>query len=142
MAVQSKYNLLDRSIEAELVPCCKSYGIGVVPWNPLERGFLTGKYRRGEKIPAGLRLTDPRYDGVLSDANFDKLAKLEAFAGERGHSVGELAIAWLLSQPWVGSVIAGATNREQLSTNVSSADWRLTAEDTAQLDKVLLSFEG
>lgn len=138
IAVQSKYNLLDRSIERELVPCCQTYGIGVVPWGPLASGFLTGKYRRGQEIPTGVRLANPPsiYRDILTDANFDKLAKLEAFARERGHSVGELAIAWLLSYPWLGSVIAGAMNTEQLSANVAAAAWELTAKDTAELDKI------
>ncbi len=139
ITVQSRYNLLDRSIERELVPCCQTYGIGLVPWGPLASGFLTGKYRRGQEIPAGMRLANPLpiYDDILTDANFDKLANLEAFAKERGHSVGELAIAWLLSHPWLGSVIAGAMNIEQLSANMAATDWKLTAEDIVQLSKIL-----
>ncbi len=138
VAVQQRYNLLDRSIEQEMVPCCQSYGVGVIPWGPLASGFLTGKYRRGQGIPAGTRLANPSasYADALTDANFDKLAKLEAFAKERGHSVGELAIAWLLSHPWLGSVIAGAMNIEQLSANVTAGRWKLVAEDTVQLDKM------
>lgn len=73
----------------------------------------------------------------MTDANFDKLAKLEAFAGERGHSVGDLAIAWLLSHPWVGSVIAGATSPEQFTRNAAASDWKLTDEDISELDKIL-----
>ena len=139
IAVQSKYNLLDRSIEQELVPCCQTYGIGVVPWGPLASGFLTGKYRRGQEIPGSVRLKKPPpiYSDILTDANFDKLAKLEAFAKTRGHSVGELAIAWLLSHPWLGSVIAGAMNIEQLSANLAATDWKLTTEDIVQLDKLI-----
>lgn len=139
IAVQSKYSLLDRSIERELVPCCQTYGTGVVPWGPLASGFLTGKYRRGQEVPPGARLANPPsiYRDILTEANFDKLAKLEAFARERGHRVGELAIAWLLSHPWLGSVIAGAMNLEQLSDNVTAASWKLSAEDLAQLDQVL-----
>ncbi len=139
IAVQSRYNLLDRSIERELVPCCQTYGIGVIPWGPLASGFLTGKYRRGQGIPAGVRLASPLsiYSDVLTNANFDKLAKLEAFANERSHSVGELAIPWLLSHPWLGSVIAGAMNIEQLSANIAATGWKLTAEDIVQLDKIV-----
>ena len=138
ITVQSKYNLLDRSIERDLVPCCQSYGIGVVPWGPLAAGFLTGKYHRGQEIPAGVRLANPHpVDAdIINDANFDKLAKLDTFAKRRGHTVTELAIAWLLSRPWLGSVIAGATNIEQLSANVGAANWKLTIEETVQLDKI------
>ncbi len=139
IAVQSRYNLLDRSIERELVPCCKTDGIGVVPWGPLASGFLTGKYRRAHEIPTGARLANPPsiYRDVVTDTNFDKLAKLEVFAKERGHSAGELAIAWLLAHPWLGSVIAGATSTEQLPLNVAAVGWRLTTEDIVQLDKIL-----
>jgi len=139
IAVQPKYNLLDRSIEQELVPCCQTHGTGVIPWGPLASGFLTGEYHRGRKIPSGMRLAKPFpiYSDILTDANFDKLAKLEAFADERGHSVGELAIAWLLSHPWLGSVIAGAMNIEQLSANVAAATWKLTTEDEVEIDRIL-----
>ena len=131
--------MLDRSIEQELIPCCQSYGVGLIPWGPLASGFLTGKYRRGQETPAGTRLANPIpiYSNILTDANFDKLAKLEAFANERGHNVGELAIAWLLSHPWLGSVIAGAMNIGQLSANVAAATWKLTTEDTVEIDKTL-----
>ena len=139
ITVQSRYNLLDRGIERELVPCCQTYGIGVVPWAPLASGFLTGKYRRGQAMPAGARLANqPSLPGdILTDTGFDKLAKLEVFAEERGHSVGELAIAWLLSHPWLGSVIAGAMSVEQLSLNVAAVGWKLTTEDIVQLDKIV-----
>lgn len=139
IALQSRYNVLDRSIEREVVPCCQKYGVGVVPWGPLSGGFLTGKYIRDGKRPEGTFLANPPpiYRDALSDTNFDKLAKLEVFAEERGHSVVELAIAWLLSHPWLGSVIAGATSIEQLSHNEAAAVWKLTTEDIIQLDKTL-----
>jgi aryl-alcohol dehydrogenase-like predicted oxidoreductase len=139
IAVQPKYHMLDRSIEKELVPCCEAHGIGVVPWGPLASGFLTGKYHRGQDIPAEMRLAKPFsiYNDIITSENYDKLEKLESFAKERGHSVGELAIAWLLFNPWLGSVIAGAMNFKQLSANVAAADWKLTAEDKAEIDKIL-----
>ncbi|MFH1003139.1 MAG: aldo/keto reductase [Chloroflexota bacterium] len=135
VAVQSRYNLLDRRIESELAPCCQHYGVGVVPWGPLASGFLTGKYRRGEKVPSSSHLANPPsiYRDVLTETNFDKLAALEAFAREHGHSVGELAIAWLLAHPWLGSVIAGAMNTEQVSANVAAAGWKLPPDEMAQL---------
>jgi len=138
ITVQSKYNLLERSIEQDLVPCCENYGIGVIPWAPLFAGFLTGKYRRGQEVPAGMRLATPQriHGDILTDANFDKLAKLEAFAKEHSHSMGELAIAWLLAHPWLSSVIAGAMNTEQVSANVAAVGWKLTTEDMVQLDKI------
>lgn len=139
IAAQSRYNLLDRSIEKEVVPCCQAHGVGIIPWGPLASGFLTGKYDRNNEIPAGTRFASPFtiYQDVLTDANFDKLTKLEAFAAERGHSVTEVAIGWLLSHPWLGSVIAGAMNIEQLSMNVAAAEWKLTSEDVLELERIL-----
>lgn len=143
IAVQSRYNLLDRNIEPELVPCCQTHGVGVIPWGPLAGGFLTGKYCRGQAIPPGVRFANPAftnpasiYGDVITDVNFDKLAKLEAFAREHNRSVGEVAIAWLLSRTWMGSVITGAMNTEQLSANVATADRKLTAEEAAELDQL------
>jgi len=138
VTVQPQYNLLNRSIEQELVPCCQAYGVGVIPFSPLASGFLTGKYRRGQEAPAGTRLaSNPMMQSrVLTDRNFDQLAKLEAFAVQRGHGMGELAIAWLLSHPWLSTVIAGATNAEQVSANVAAGEWKLTAEEAAAVNQI------
>lgn len=139
IVVQAKYNLLERSIEKEIVPCCLTHGVGVIPWGPLASGFLTGKYQRGKAIPAGTRFATPMsiYSDVMTEANFDKLEKLQAFAKKRGHTVGELAITWLLAHPWLGSVIAGAMNAEELKDNVTAANWKLTADDVAIVDKII-----
>lgn len=137
ITIQSKYNMLDRSIEEEIIPCCQSYGVSVIPWGPLASGFLTGKYARGPEIPARFSPSSGIYRDVFTESNFEKLAKLETFAGERNHTVGELAVAWLLSHPWLGSVITGATSAEQVSSNVAAGDWKLTAEDMAQVEKIL-----
>jgi len=138
VTVQPLYNLFYRQIESELVPCCQAYNIGVIPWGPLAGGFLTGKYREGEPIPAEVRLTGQkgRYGELFSDFYWDKLKKLEAFAVERGHTVGELAIAWLLSKPWISTVIAGAKKTEQVSANIAASQWKLTAEEAAEVDKI------
>jgi len=138
VTVQPRYNLLDRNIEAELVPCCQAYGIGVIPYSPLSGGFLTGKYRQGEQTSTDGRLStpSPRTDAIFSENNWNKLAKLEAFAAERGHKVGELAIAWLLAKPYISTVIAGSTKIEQVSTNVAAAEWKLTAEEVAEVDAI------
>ena len=147
VAVQSRYNYLDRSIESELVPCCQAYGVGIIPWAPLADGFLTGKYQRGKPTPTGSRLSitppsmkiSPFYSPVpefvshLTDTNYDKLETLQKFAASHGRSVGELAIAWLLSHSTVSSVIAGATNPAQISANITGIDWRLTEQEMAQL---------
>jgi aryl-alcohol dehydrogenase-like predicted oxidoreductase len=138
IVVQEKYHLLDRTIEREIVPCCQTHGVGVIPYGPLAGGFLTGRYRR-EEMAMSMELTQRVriYRDVLTNENFDKLARLEAFAEERSHKVGELAMAWLLSKPWVGSIIAGVTSLEQFRANMAATDWRLTEEDKTQLDKII-----
>ena len=135
VTVQPRYNLFDRRIETELVPCCQAYGIGVIPYSPLAGGLLTGKYRQGEEPPEG-RLSGqmPQSTGLFSEANWNKLAKWEAFATKHGHTMGELAIAWLLSKPWLSTVIAGARRIEQVSANVAAAEWKLTTEEVAEVE--------
>ena len=136
ISVQPQYNMLTRQIERELVPCCQAYGIGIIPYSPLASGFLTGKYRKNEQPPAEARLSgpNPAFRRIFTDANWEKLAKMEAFAAERNHSVGELPIAWLLAKPCVSTVIAGARRIEQVTANVKAGEWKLTADEVAKLD--------
>ena len=143
VTVQTKYNLFERQIEQELVPCCKAHGVGIIPWGPLAGGFLTGKYRRGEQ-PRAPAAPDRRpnkpfsqsYKTVITEANWERLKNLDDFATTRCHKVGELAIAWLLSHLWLSTVIAGATRPEQLDTNVAGANWKLTDEEIAQVSQI------
>lgn len=137
VAIQSRYNLLDRTIEQEIVPCCLKYGVGVVPWGPLASGFLTGKYEPTQETPGRFSPTAGIYRDVFTQVNFEKVVRLKAFAADRGHTVGDLAIAWLLSRPWLSSVIAGATNAEQVTANIAAADWKLAPDEIAQLDHLL-----
>ncbi len=136
VTAQNHYNLLRRQIEAELVPYCAGRGVSVIPYFPLGGGFLTGKYRRGEPSPAGSR--GAAGSGIIkntsTDRNWGILPGLEDFAAERGHSVGELAVAWLVANPVVGSVITGVSNVEQVTLNAKAAAWRLTPEEKAQVD--------
>ena len=128
-AVQNQYSLLERGAEAEILPLCEELGVGFVPYFPLASGLLTGKYRRGEPMPAGTRLA-----GRSIDRNtFDQVEVLERFATARGHSLLELAIGALDSQRAVVSVIAGATTPEQVRANAAAARWRLTPEELAAL---------
>jgi aryl-alcohol dehydrogenase-like predicted oxidoreductase len=137
VSAQNEYNLLDRRIERELVPACDKYGVGILPFFPLASGFLTGKYRQGEEPPQGARLSGgPMAGRVLNEGNFATLGRLENFAKERGHTILELAIGWLASQPHVPSVIAGATKPEQVEANVAAAEWTLTPEELAQADTI------
>jgi aryl-alcohol dehydrogenase-like predicted oxidoreductase len=125
VSAQNYYNLLNRRAERDLLPVCDSYGIGFLPYFPLENGLLTGKYRRGQPPPDGTRLAG----NPIADDTYDKLSALESFAKERGHSLLELAFAGLLSRPVVSSVIAGATSAEQVRANVRAAEWQLTGDD-------------
>jgi aryl-alcohol dehydrogenase-like predicted oxidoreductase len=138
VTVQPLYNLLARQIERELVPCCQAYHVGIIPYSPLAGGFLTGKYHKGEKPPTDGRLSgpNPAFGRIFTEDNWDKLAKLEAFATERGHTVGELAIAWLLAKPWLSTVIAGARKIEQVSANLAAGQWKLTAEEVAKVEAI------
>ena len=134
---QNEYSLLNRRVEAEVVPAARQYGLSILPYFPLASGFLTGKYRQGEAKPEGTRLAaSPMADRLLTDKNFETLGRLEAFARERDHSTLDLAIGWLASKPYVGSVIAGATKPEQLEQNVRAGEWRLNADEMAEVDAI------
>jgi aryl-alcohol dehydrogenase-like predicted oxidoreductase len=136
VSAQNQYNLLDRRIERELVPACNAYGLGILPYFPLANGFLSGKYRPGQPAPEGTRLSSSMGERVLTEENFAVLTKLEEFAQPRGHTVLELAIGWLASQPHVASVIAGATKPEQIEQNVRAAEWRLSPEELAEVGRI------
>jgi aryl-alcohol dehydrogenase-like predicted oxidoreductase len=129
--IQNEYSLLTREPEVELLPACGHYGLALVPYSPLAEGFLTGKYKPGEPVPRGVRgHENPEFKQTwMTSAHFDALRRFEAFAEERGHRISELAIAWLLAQPLVCSVIAGVTSADQLVANVDAANWRLAPDE-------------
>jgi aryl-alcohol dehydrogenase-like predicted oxidoreductase len=138
VSAQNQYNLLDRRIERELAPACQKYGMGILPYFPLASGFLTGKYRPNEAPPEGTRLAamGDAAKSTLNEPNFETLGRLEDFVKERGHSMLELAIGWLASQPYVSSVIAGATKPEQVEQNVAAGAWKLTGEEMGEVGKI------
>jgi aryl-alcohol dehydrogenase-like predicted oxidoreductase len=131
VVTQNEYNLLLRTAEAELLPACQHFGLSLVPYSPLAAGFLTGKYRRNAPVPSGVRGHENRFfqEAWVNDANFDALEYLEGVAKNHGRPITDLAMAWLLAQPLVCSVIAGMTSPEQLESNVRAAEWRLSPED-------------
>lgn len=133
VTAQNLYNLVDRRLEKDVLPACRHFGLGVLPYFPLASGLLTGKYRRGEAPGEGTRLAHfgERGKAALSDANFDVVEKLEAFARECGHTLLELAVSWLVCNPSITSVISGATRPDQVQANVSAASWRLTEDELA-----------
>jgi len=138
VTIQPHYHMLEREIERELVPYCAWANIGILPYFPLAGGFLTGKYKRGEPIPAGSRAErSPYVQKYLTDANFDKLDKLRAFTDSRGRTLHDLAFAWLLNNKLVSSVIAGATNPEQVAANAATVGWTLASEELTELKELL-----
>ncbi len=137
VVMQQGYNLLARRIEKELVPCCLAHDISVIPYSPLANGLLTGKYQHGQAPPPDSRLATTVFPGlkrIYEEANWDLIAKLDVFAREHGHTSGELAIAWLLSKPWLSSVIAGARKAEQVTANAAAANWKLTPAEVAAVE--------
>jgi aryl-alcohol dehydrogenase-like predicted oxidoreductase len=136
VSAQNEYSWLERSIETDLVPAIEHYGIGLIPFYPLNNGLLTGKYRRGEDAPAGSRLSQPGRDSALTDEAFDVVEGLESFAKSRGINLLDVAIGGLAAQPAVASVIAGATSREQVSRNVAAGNWEPGLDDLAEMDEI------
>ncbi len=134
VASQIEWSLLNRAAEADVIPASRAAGIGIVPYFPLASGLLTGKYTRGQAFPAGTRFAELSFfANVATDENFAYVDELSAFAEARGHSILELAIAWLAAQEGVGTVIAGATTEQQVQANADAASWRLSADDLASL---------
>jgi aryl-alcohol dehydrogenase-like predicted oxidoreductase len=132
--LQNHYSLLERGVEAEVAPTCERLGVSILPFFPLEKGLLSGKYRRGETAPEGTRLAGS--GSPASDAQFDVIEAVEAFAAERGVSTLDVAIAGLAAQPAVASVIAGATKAKQIEANVAALRWVPSEADLAELDRI------
>lgn len=135
VAAQNHFNLIDHEVLDEVVPACAAYGVGVLPYFPLANGLLTGKYRRSEAPPAGSRLA--RKPAELTDDRFAVLERVEAFARSIGRTVLEVAIAGLLAQPTVGSVIAGATSAEQVAANAACGGTSLSDGEAQELWRVV-----
>src|SRR5207248_4895224 len=127
-----------RAIEPELLPFCRAHGLGIVPYSPLAGGILTGKYRLGEPVPPGVRgHNNPGFQKQLTPETLAKVERLSEFAKSHGHTVGELAIAWLLAHPEVCSVIAGATRPSQVDENAAAGEWALSAADVTAIDELV-----
>lgn len=134
-AIQNEYSLLVREAERDVLPLCERLGLGFVPYFPLARGLLTGKYRRDQAGPEGARLSGR--DQIATDRQFDVIEGLDAFARERDLPLTTVAIGALLSQPAVCSVIAGATKPEQVQSNAAAASWAPSDEDLAALQEIV-----
>jgi aryl-alcohol dehydrogenase-like predicted oxidoreductase len=137
VSAQNQYSLLDRGVEADLVPACRHHGVGVLPYFPLASGLLTGKYRRGEAPPPDSRFVRWGMTAQLSDERFDVVDALAAYAAERSISLLDVAVGGLAAQPAVASVIAGATTPDQVRANVAAGAWAPSADDLAALDAIV-----
>ncbi len=135
VSAQNHYSLLQRDAEQEVIPSCVNRGVGVLPYFPLANGLLTGKYRRGQGLPRGTRLTGR--ESELTDDVFDKLEALERFGAEHGRSLLEVAIAGLAVMPAIASVIAGATKPQQVRANAAAGEWDLSSDELGKLRSAL-----
>jgi aryl-alcohol dehydrogenase-like predicted oxidoreductase len=137
--IQNRYSLLHREPESEVLEVCKDRKIGFLPYFPLESGLLTGKVSEAGPLP-GTRLAEwpaDRLDLFLSDSKIVTVKRLEDWVDSRGRSLLELAVSWLLMNPSVPSIIAGATSAEQLLANARAADWVLSDIEMAEVNEIL-----
>jgi aryl-alcohol dehydrogenase-like predicted oxidoreductase len=136
--LQPEYSLLVRSTEWELLPVCRSEGVGVIPWSPLAGGWLTGKYRRGQPPPPESRVgRADRWDDLpeqrVSEQTWQIVDALIELSESRAKTPAQLALNWLLRQPGVTAPIFGARTLEQLEQNLASVGWALSADEVAKL---------
>ena len=138
VVAQEHYSMLERDPEKELLPFCRSQGVGLIPYFPLAGGFLTGKYRRGEPAPPGSRgESSPFVQKYMTEGNYTLVEKLTQWAAERGRTTTEAALAWLLAHPEVSSVISGVTRKDQLEINARAGDWELTPQEFEEIQALL-----
>ena len=137
---QDEYSLIERGPEKDQLAAMNKYGLGLLPYFPLASGLLTGKYRRDAPLPPGTRLARSAHhaDDLLTARNWRIVEALSAFAAARGRSLLELAMSWLVSRPYVSSIIAGATRPEQVEQNVAAVGSSLTPADLAEIDRITL----
>jgi aryl-alcohol dehydrogenase-like predicted oxidoreductase len=142
--LQPLYNLLDRDTEWELLPVCRSEGLGVIPWSPLRGGWLSGKFHRGMNAPAaGTRIEiagkygwSESWERYANEHTWKVVDALVAIGKERGKQPAQVALNWLLQRPGVTAPIIGARNVAQLESNIGASGWSLSAEDVERLDEV------
>ena len=136
---QPPYNILDRRIERELLPMTQTYGIATIPWSPLAGGLLTGKYRSDHMPQEGryLDLEAKQWQMRLSPAAFEAVDKLDPIVAEKGCTMAQLSLAWVLGRPGVTSPIIGPRTMEQLEDNLGAIDLPITADDLAKIDEIV-----
>jgi aryl-alcohol dehydrogenase-like predicted oxidoreductase len=137
-ALQSEYSLWERNLEGEIIPLLRELGIGLVPFSPLGRGFLTGTAKRAEDYPEGdYRRGDPRFQGENFDANVEAASVVRHLAQRRGATPGQVALAWLLHKGSDIVPIPGTKRRRYLEENVAASDLELSSSEMAELDAAL-----
>jgi aryl-alcohol dehydrogenase-like predicted oxidoreductase len=129
VSLQAYYSLVGRDLEHELLPLCLEENIGVLPWSPLSGGFLSGKYRRDNPTPEGARRSGFQFPPIDEERGFDAVEALDLIAKEKNVTVAQVALAWLLAQPGVTSVILGANKMTQLEDNLKAAALELSPAD-------------
>src|SRR6516165_230727 len=132
---QNHWSLLERAVEAEVVPAAIHFGLGVLPYFPLANGMLTGKVRRGQELPAGSRIA--ARSNLVTDEKLDKVEALIAWGAQHGASLLEIAIGGLAAQPGCTSVIAGATSADQVKANAAAGEWEPTPDELTDIDKIV-----
>jgi aryl-alcohol dehydrogenase-like predicted oxidoreductase len=142
-AVQTEYSLWTRDPEDEVLPTCRELGIGFVPYSPLGRGFLSGRFKSPEELDEGdFRRTGPRFSGENLEANLRLAAKVEGIAAGKGITSAQLAIAWVLAQGEDLVPIPGTKRRSYLEQNAGAVDVELTNEDLSRIDAELPEAAG
>ena len=137
-ALQTEYSLWSRDPEAEIIPTCRELGIGFVPYSPLGRGFLTGRFQKPEDLPADdYRRNHPRFQGENFQKNLDLVKRVEQIAREKGCTPGQLALAWVLAQGKDIVPIPGTKRRKYLEENVAALAVKLTPKDLRRIDGVV-----
>jgi aryl-alcohol dehydrogenase-like predicted oxidoreductase len=138
VSCQDEYSLLVRDIERELLPAMQRFGLSLLPYFPLASGLLTGKYQRGREFPKDSRfgVWQRLAERYANESNWNVVQRLQEFCSSRDHTLLELAFSWLTAKPMVASVIAGATKPEQVEQNVKAADWRMSSEEVAEVDRI------
>jgi aryl-alcohol dehydrogenase-like predicted oxidoreductase len=139
VCLQPQYSLVERNIEREILPVCREEGLGVIPWSPLGGGFLSGKYRRGERPPQGSRIAEAvdsmeeHWDQRATERNWDTIEVVGEISGETGKSYAQISLNWLLRREGVTAPIIGARTMEQLEDNLGAAGWELSEEQFNRL---------
>ena len=138
VTLQAYYSLAARELEFELLPLCLDQRLGILVWSPLSGGFLTGKFRRGQKAPEGTRRSDPDriFLKIDEQRGFAIIEELEKIAKAHNASIAQAALNYLLRRPAISSVIVGARTPEQLRDNLKTVEWEMTPDEVARLDEV------